>query len=75
VVPVHLAEPAAVPWQASPQTPLPHSCCLPACLTALASPAPPRPAVPAVFTGAFWVILRVLFSFMWLSLLLGPLAM
>lgn len=34
---------------------------------------PPRP--PAVTTGAFWVIVRWLFSLMWLFILLGPLIM
>lgn len=29
----------------------------------------------AVFTGAFWVILRVLFGLMWLGILCGPLIM
>jgi len=28
-----------------------------------------------VFTGAFWVILRVLFGLMWLGILCGPLIM
>lgn len=29
----------------------------------------------AVFTGAFWVILRLCFTLMWLSILLSPMIM
>lgn len=45
----------------------------PAC-TLRPPPTPPH-ACPAVFTGAFWVILRVLFSLMWIGILLSPLIM
>ena len=31
--------------------------------------------LPAVYTGAFWVIVRALFTLMWISLLCGPLVM
>ena len=43
------------------------------CSNASLSSLPPAPA--AVFTGAFWVILRVLFGLMWLGILCGPLIM
>lgn len=33
------------------------------------------PPLPQVFTGAFWVILRVLFGAMWIVILLSPLIM
>lgn len=38
-------------------------------------PACGEPFCCAVFTGAFWVILRVLFGLMWLGILCGPLIM